>query len=330
MSRLGALLGRRLRRGAVAVIAATALGWAGLVGAAAPAQAAACSSTDSGVTVVVTFPGGSTSVRCAGGDPDSGASALQGAGFSITQVQTQPGFICRIDGAPASDACVRTPPTSAYWSYWTAQPGGSWSYISTGAFSRNPAPGSVEGWSFGAGAPPAVAPPRIEAPAPPPPSTTPAPRPTTSAPAPAPSTKAPAPRPSATAPAPRTTTSRPASSGGGSQGTPAATSTGGSEAGSAAAATAGGSESATGSATASATEAATSSASETASETAEATATETAEGAATTGAPTAETVAAGTSESGTGTSVGTLTGLGVAALLLGTAGWMGWRRRTAP
>ncbi|MGA8047525.1 MAG: hypothetical protein WCA30_14795, partial [Dermatophilaceae bacterium] len=108
------------------VLAALALAGGGLLVAAPPAQAAACESTASGVTVVVSYPNGSTSVRCSPGDPGSGAAALSGAGFAVIQVQTMPGFVCRIDGAPASDPCVRTPPTSAYWSYWYAQPGGSW------------------------------------------------------------------------------------------------------------------------------------------------------------------------------------------------------------
>lgn len=316
----------RLRRGVVAGLAATALGGAGLLTAAAPAQAAACSSADSGVTVVVTFPGGSTSVRCAPGDPSSGAAALQGAGFSTTQVQTQPGFICRIDGAPSSDPCVRTPPTSAYWSYWSASPGGSWTYQSVGAYGRDPAPGTVDGWSFGAGTPPAIAPPRIEAPAPPPP---PPPPSTTPAPAPSTSSAAPAPRPStsSSAPAPRTTSSSAAPAPGSSSSAPAPRST-----------TSGATETATeaGTETAAPTESAT--ATETVTEAATESATESVTGAATEDAVTGtddseDTVLAGTLEDtggDAGSSAGTIAGLGVAGLLLGAAGWMGWRRRAAP
>ena len=143
------------------LVAAAALALGGLVvsPSVAPAAAAACSGT-SGVTVVI-----GSSVRCASGDPASGLAAL-GAVASVTQVQRQPGFVCRIDGAPASDACVNTPPANAYWSYWHAQPGGSWQYSNVGAGSYNPVPGSVEGWAFGAGAPPSVAPPAGPAPAP--------------------------------------------------------------------------------------------------------------------------------------------------------------------
>jgi hypothetical protein len=119
---------------------------------AAPASAAACSGT-SGVTVVI-----DSTAYCAPGDPASGLAALQ-AVASVVQVQTQPGFVCRINGAPASDPCVRTPPATAYWSYWHAQPGGSWQYSNLGAASYDPAPGSVEGWSFGSGGRPGIAPP---------------------------------------------------------------------------------------------------------------------------------------------------------------------------
>ncbi|WP_285665834.1 hypothetical protein [Actinorhabdospora filicis] len=129
---------------------------------ASPAQAAGCTGT-SGVTVVVDFTafGGTVERRCALGDPASGLAALESSGFLITGTQRWgKAFICRIDGLPtaANEPCVNTPPASAYWSYWHAQPGGSWSYSTLGATSYNPAPGSVEGWSFGSGAQPTVAP----------------------------------------------------------------------------------------------------------------------------------------------------------------------------
>ena len=58
---------QRLRRRAATVLSATALAGSGLLLTAGPAEAAACESTGSGVTVVVTYPGGGTSVRCAPG-----------------------------------------------------------------------------------------------------------------------------------------------------------------------------------------------------------------------------------------------------------------------
>lgn len=141
-------------------------GAAGVV-AAPMASAGACSGT-SGVTVVVQSEAG-TVVACAPGDPGSGLAALAQAGFGVDQVQRFPGAVCRINGYPASDPCVNMPPATAYWSYWHAKPGGSWSYSQVGAGSYNPAPGSVEGWRFGAGTAPSISPPSAPAPAPPPP-----------------------------------------------------------------------------------------------------------------------------------------------------------------
>lgn len=156
----------RLRHRLAGVLGSLALAGAAVVaGPVGSASAAACPGT-SGVTVIVDT-GSSISIRCVSGDPASGLAALGGAGFSVTQVQTQPGFVCRINGSPSKDACRVTPPTTAYWAYWHASRGGSWSYSSRGAGSYNPAPGSVEGWRFGSGQQPRVAPPARTKPAPP-------------------------------------------------------------------------------------------------------------------------------------------------------------------
>lgn len=148
---------------AAAVVAST-LWWA------PSAAAAACSGT-SGVTVVVDYQG-SVGVGCAPGDPSSGLAALRGAGHGYDFVPRQPGLVCRIDSRPATCSAE----TTAYWSYWHAAPGGSWVYSTLGAGSRDPRPGTVEGWAFGAGTPPSVAPPAPR-PAPKPPAPTPAPKP---------------------------------------------------------------------------------------------------------------------------------------------------------
>ncbi|MEV0392077.1 hypothetical protein [Polymorphospora rubra] len=155
----------RTRRWA-AILAALLVLTAGLtIAEPAPraAYAAACTGT-TGVTVVVDFTalGGSIEVRCAPGDPATGLAALQGAGFAVTgTARWGLAFICRLDGLPtaATEPCVNTPPASAYWSYWHAPAGGSWSYSTLGATSYNPAPGTVEGWSFGSGAAPGISPP---------------------------------------------------------------------------------------------------------------------------------------------------------------------------
>lgn len=123
----------------------------------------ACPSAD-GVTVVVDFgsAGGGIHTRCAPTPVDNGFAALQEAGFTITSVSSQPGFLCQIDAQPAS-TCQHVP-QGQYWSYWHAPRGGAWTYSTSGA-SRRPPAGSVEGWSLGAGQAPGVAPPAA-APAP--------------------------------------------------------------------------------------------------------------------------------------------------------------------
>ncbi|WP_114202891.1 hypothetical protein [Janibacter anophelis] len=139
---------------------AALLAGAGLVGA-APAHAAGCTGS-SGVTVVVDY-GGSTDVRCASGNPGTAGAALTSAGFSVDQVQRQPGAICRINSAP-DVACVNMPPTSQYWAVFHASPGGSWTYASKGAWSLAAAPGSVVGFRLGSGQSPSIAPPKPAAP----------------------------------------------------------------------------------------------------------------------------------------------------------------------
>jgi hypothetical protein len=171
-----------LARRLAGLAAASGLALTGLVVAAPPASAAACSGT-SGVTVVVDT-GGSVSTRCASGDPSSAMRALTGAGFSVTTPQMFPGsVVCRINGYPESDPCVRMPPADAYWAFFHAKRGGSWTYSSTGVTSYDPATGTVVGFRFGSGQQPRIAPPEPTATSEPDPTrTTTAPKKTTSAP----------------------------------------------------------------------------------------------------------------------------------------------------
>jgi len=148
-----------MRAGAARLLAlavAIATAGAGALSLAPSAQAAACGKA-TGVTVVVDdgLPGG-TSVGCASGDPATGLDALKASGHGYTFMPRQPGFVCTIDAKP--DPC-NNGPANAYWSYWHAQPAGSWSYGTTGAGSFNPTSGSVDGWSFGSGTPPSSRPP---------------------------------------------------------------------------------------------------------------------------------------------------------------------------
>ena len=168
--------GRRfLSRGAaVAAAALILIGTSPTALAAGQPMAAArdfCSPGDpNSVTVVVDFSGvgGGVDIRCAPVSAGAtGAQALSAAGFGIAgTVHDGPGFVCRIDGEPASDPCVDTPSTSAYWSYHQAEAGGGWSYSSRGYTSSRVKPGGFEGWSFGSGGSPGVSPVLPAAPAP--------------------------------------------------------------------------------------------------------------------------------------------------------------------
>lgn len=181
---------RRLAR--LVVVAGLVLA-GGLVLPGGAAQAAACSGS-TGVTVVID-KGSSSSTSCAP-DTSSAMAALQ-AVASVTQVQTQPGFICQINAYP-NTSCVRTPPASAYWAFFHAARGGSWTYSTSGAGGYDPPTGSVIGFAFGSGGAPSTAPPGATAPKP-------SPSPSSS------SSKPPAPKPS---PKPAgTTPARPSSSG---------------------------------------------------------------------------------------------------------------------
>ena len=155
-----------LRLVAAALLAATA----GL-GVPTPAQAATCS-TARGVTVVVDFHqlGGGAQASCdSGGAGEYAAAQFKDAGHTLTYVQNEP-FVCRVDGVPSSDPCVRTPPADAYWSlWWSDGTSGTWHFATTGVASlKVPAGGYVAlSWqSGGAQVPPGVAPKAHPAPSP--------------------------------------------------------------------------------------------------------------------------------------------------------------------
>lgn len=132
--------------------------WAGPAGPAPARGGEAAAGSCDGVWVVVDARevGGSITTRCAAGDPDSGLAALTAAGHAYEFVPRVPGMVCTIDDRP--DPCNGAP-ADAYWSYWHAEEGGSWTYASRGAGERDPDPGEVEGWAFGAGDPPGTSPP---------------------------------------------------------------------------------------------------------------------------------------------------------------------------
>jgi hypothetical protein len=176
----------RLLAAAVTLTAAVSPG-AVLVAGSAPAAAATCTSS-SGVTVLVDFKqlGGGVQGTCvAGGAGQSPASLFPRAGFPVDYVQKEPGFVCRVSGLPGQDqeACVDTPPTSAYWGlWWSDGKSGTWSYSSYGVGAlKVPNGGYVAlAWKQGDGSatPPGVAPAAHAAASP-----TPAPSPSTAPPA---------------------------------------------------------------------------------------------------------------------------------------------------
>ncbi len=290
-ARLRRLLGRL-----AGTAVASGLVLTGLVATAGPASAAACSGS-TGVTVVVDT-GSSTSTRCAPGDPTSAWKALTAAGFAVTPVQQFPGAICRIDGFPSNQACVRMPPADAYWAFFHAARGGSWTYSSSGATGYDPKPGTVVGFRFGSGQKPRSAPPAKTA--------TSAPKPT-----PGPTVKAtPKPTPRTTAPRPTTAGPRTTVAPKGSTPTSAARPTTGRTAAVSPSRSASPSPSASSSASATAAPSASPSVSANGSQ------------------EPASLAVAPTGSDGSGGPGTLLAGGALVALVAGAGGWAAWRRRT--
>ncbi|MEU4025924.1 hypothetical protein [Streptomyces anulatus] len=157
------------RRGARALARTTAalgLTTAALAGTTAPAGAAPqpmgqCT-TSSGVVLAVDFSRwGGPIYRSCGTTPTTGYELLNQGGWRTAGTgHDGPAFICRIAYSghkggrqyptPQQDDCVLTPPASAYWSYWHADPGQkTWTYSQLGAMLYKPKPGSVDLWIFG-------------------------------------------------------------------------------------------------------------------------------------------------------------------------------------
>ncbi|MFF3720814.1 hypothetical protein ACFYYM_00380 [Streptomyces erythrochromogenes] len=141
----------------VAAFAATA-GPAG----AAPQPMGRCT-TSSGAVLAVDFSHwGGPVYRSCGTTPTTGYELLNQGGWATTGTgHDGPAFICRIGYSghqggrqyptPQQDDCVLTPPASAYWSYWHADPGqNTWEYSQLGAMLYKPKPGGVDLWTFGA------------------------------------------------------------------------------------------------------------------------------------------------------------------------------------
>jgi hypothetical protein len=170
-----------LSRRTVCAAAVIGLAAVGVVGApATAARAAGCTAPSVAVVVDFTHFGGGIQRGCV----TPGGTGLQvlAAVFTVTQVQRQPGFVCRISGLPtkSQDACLNTPPSNAYWAYFHGRAGSGWVYSAAGAANYVPPPGTVEGWAFGGGGPPGVSVASVlpTKPAPPPSHSGPRPNPT--------------------------------------------------------------------------------------------------------------------------------------------------------
>ncbi|MFJ9820326.1 hypothetical protein ACIRU3_34665 [Streptomyces sp. NPDC101151] len=139
-----------------AAVAAT-----GTPAAADPQPMGRCTTTSGAVLAVDFSHWGGPIMRSCGTTPTTGYELLNQGGWSTTGTgHDGPAFICRIGYSgyksgkqyptPAQDDCVLTPPASAYWSYWHADPGArNWTYSQLGAMLYKPKPGSVDLWIFG-------------------------------------------------------------------------------------------------------------------------------------------------------------------------------------
>jgi hypothetical protein len=177
-------------------VIAASLALGGLL-ALAPSEthSGACTTAEpEGVTVVIDYGGlgGGVQATCALGltKSSTGRAALTAIGASISgTAHDGDGFVCRLNGRPSAsetldlpsgsyqEQCVQTPPLDAYWSYWSADDGGSWSYATSGVGQHRVKLGGFEGWSFNLGgsraSPPAFTPAKAPAPAQPTPATPP-------------------------------------------------------------------------------------------------------------------------------------------------------------
>ncbi|MEI2699137.1 MAG: hypothetical protein V9E94_12665 [Microthrixaceae bacterium] len=92
----------------------------------------------------------------------TGLDALRAAGH---EVRLDGGFVCAIDGLPATGCANKPDAGNAYWRYWHAPAnGGAWSYSQVGAGGyRLPTRCAVEGWVW-SDSPSSDTPPRIAAP----------------------------------------------------------------------------------------------------------------------------------------------------------------------
>ena len=152
--------------GVLLIVAMVGLAGCSAGGSTASGHEGYCTDSDqNSVTVVIDFSdlGPDPTIGCAYDLPAhaTGMDALVALGIPVTEVTRTPQFICRIDEVPSADqvvpipgndgykeTCVNTPPTSAYWTYWSASKGGEWTYSLTGYTLHEVVIGGYEGYSF--------------------------------------------------------------------------------------------------------------------------------------------------------------------------------------
>ncbi|MFF8732331.1 hypothetical protein ACF073_38595 [Streptomyces sp. NPDC015171] len=157
----GAAAARLLRVPAALGLTVAAVAATGTPAAADPQPMGRCTTTSGAVLAVDFSHWGGPVLRSCGTTPTTGYELLNQGGWRTTGTgHDGPAFICRIGYSgykggkqyptPAQDDCVLTPPATAYWSYWHADPGATdWSYSQLGAMLYKPKPGSVDLWIFG-------------------------------------------------------------------------------------------------------------------------------------------------------------------------------------
>ena len=155
---------RSARHALAQLLVATLATGATFVGltAAAPDEAAAqgCGPAPSGqvaVALVVDDGVSSPGQRCVVvGGRATGYDVLIAAGHTL---RIEAGFLCAIDGVPATGCGNRPDFGGAYWRYFHAAPGGPWAYSTVGGGGyRMPERCAIEGWRFATSASEALAP----------------------------------------------------------------------------------------------------------------------------------------------------------------------------
>jgi hypothetical protein len=140
----------------LAVLVALALG-AGVVLTAGPGSAAGANRAG----LVVVFPEGAQTYWVDFPEPEiSGAQLLERAGLDVTFAAFGGlgGAVCAIDGVgctnPGDCWCQCKSGSCHYWAYFKLDGDGDWAVQTVGASTRKLRDGDVDGWAWGAGAPP--------------------------------------------------------------------------------------------------------------------------------------------------------------------------------